>query len=66
MGPNNAYGHCRNNGSFHEEGYNTLPHPRRGPPPLPYHAYNSDGRGNRLHPQHYSSYRGRGLSFLEN
>ncbi|VIO92040.1 RNA binding protein, putative [Brugia malayi] len=59
VGPNNAYGHYRNNGSCHEGGYNTLPHPRRGPPPVPYHAYNSDGRNNRLPLQHCSSYRGR-------
>ncbi|EJW73903.1 hypothetical protein WUBG_15190, partial [Wuchereria bancrofti] len=48
-----------NNGSCHEGGYNTLPHPRRGPPAVPYHAYNSDGRNNRLPLQHCSSYRGR-------
>ncbi|CAG9535768.1 unnamed protein product [Cercopithifilaria johnstoni] len=59
VGPNNAYGHYRNNGSYHEEGYSTLPHPRRGPPPISYHAYNTDGRANRLHLQHCSSYRGR-------
>ncbi|KAL4003276.1 RNA recognition motif family protein [Acanthocheilonema viteae] len=59
VGPNNAYGNYRNNGSCHEEGYSTLPHSRRGPPPVPYHAYNTDGRANRLHLQHCSSHRGR-------
>uniref|UniRef100_A0A915PSZ5 RRM domain-containing protein n=1 Tax=Setaria digitata TaxID=48799 RepID=A0A915PSZ5_9BILA len=58
VGPNNGYGHYRNSGgSQHEGGYSTLPHPRRGPPPLPYHSYGSEGRTTNL--QHCSSYRGR-------
>ncbi|VDK73993.1 unnamed protein product [Onchocerca ochengi] len=59
VGPNNAYGHYKNNGSYHEGGYSTLPHPRRGPLPVAYHAYNSGGRPNRIPPQHCSSHRGR-------
>ncbi|MCP9258348.1 RNA binding protein [Dirofilaria immitis] len=59
VGPNNAYGHYRNNGSYHEGGYSTMPHPRRGPSSASHHAYNSDGRTNRIPLQHCSSYRGR-------
>ncbi|VDO50773.1 unnamed protein product [Onchocerca flexuosa] len=59
IGPNNAYGHYKNSGSYHEGGYSTLPHPRRGPLPAAYHAYNSDSRPNRIPLQNCSSYRGR-------